>query len=124
MCRNDFLWASFRSTKSGVKIHVKYDVGGAVPEYLFVTNADMHENGTLGGMRLKEGDVVTFDKGYNNYRQFSEFCDKGVHFVTRLKDNADYKVVRRLRTHCAGITSDWIISFTGAVDSRNPSVQS
>ncbi|MFA6857012.1 MAG: hypothetical protein WCR31_07380 [Treponema sp.] len=47
----DFPRAKFRSTKREVKIHVKYDVGESVPEYLFVTNADNHENSTPGSMR-------------------------------------------------------------------------
>src|SRR5574344_1456985 len=95
---HDFPWAEFRSTKSGVKIHVKYDIGESIPEYLFVTNAEEHENSTLGRMLLGSGDIVPFDKGYNNYRQFAEFCEEGVYFVTRLKDNADYKTVKRRKT--------------------------
>jgi len=113
LCMNDFPWAKFRSTKSGVKIHVKYDVGESVPEYLFVTNAEEHENNTLEKMKLKSGDIVTFDRGYNNYAQFSEFCNNGVYFVTRLKDNADYKVIKRRITRTKKITSDHIIQFTG-----------
>ncbi len=111
----DFPWAKFRSTKSGVKIHVKYDVGESVAEYLFVTNAEEHENNTLGKMKLKKGDIVTFDRGYNNYAQFSEFCQNDIYFVTRLKHNADYKVVKRRKTYTKKITSDHIIQFTGQV---------
>lgn len=113
LCMKDFPWAKFRSTKSGIKIHVKYDIGESVPEYLFVTNAEEHENNTLGKMNLKSGDIVTFDRGYNNYAQFSEFCNNGVYFVTRLKDNADYKVIKRRKTRTKKITSDQIIQFTG-----------
>ena len=109
----DFPWAKFRSTKSGVKIHVKYDIGESVPEYLFVTNAEEHENNTLGKMNLKKGDVVTFDRGYNNYTQFSEFCQNTIYFVTRLKDNASYKVIKTRKTYSKKITSDQIIQFTG-----------
>lgn len=113
LCMKDFPWAKFRSTKSGIKIHVKYDIGESVPEYLFVTNAEEHENNTLGKMKLKSGDIVTFDRGYNNYTQFSEFCNNGIYFVTRLKDNADYKVIKRRKTRTKKITSDHIIQFTG-----------
>lgn len=41
---------------------MKYDVSESVPEYLFITNADKNGNSTLGSMKLKEGDVVTFDR--------------------------------------------------------------
>ena len=113
LCLNDFPWARFRSTKSGVKVHVKYDIDKAVPEYLFITNAEEHENNTLGKMNLKKDDIVTFDRGYNNYAQFFEFCNNGIYFVTRLKDNADYKIVKRRNTYTKRITSDHIIQFTG-----------
>ena len=118
LCMHDFPWARFRSTKSGVKIHVKYDVGESIPEYLFVTNAEEHENSTLGKMGLKTGDIVTFDKGYNNYSQFAEFCGQGICFVTRLNDNADYKVVKRRKTYSRCITLDQIIRFTGLVSEK------
>jgi len=101
-----------------VKIHVKYDVGESIPEYLFVTNAEEHENSTLEKMGLKTGDIVTFDKGYNNYRQFAKFCEQGIYFVTRLKDNADYKVVKRRKTYSRCITLDQIIRFTGLVSEK------
>ena len=44
---HDFPWATFRSTKSGVKIHLTYDINNSLPEYLFITNANEHENNTL-----------------------------------------------------------------------------
>jgi hypothetical protein len=103
LCMKDFPWAKFRSTKSGVKVHVKYDIDEAVPEYLFITNADKHENNTLKEMKLKKGDTATFDKGYNNYTQFSRFCREGIYFVTRLKDNADYRIMKPPRSKLRGI---------------------
>lgn len=45
----------FRSTKSGVKINMKYDINNSVPDYLFMTNAKEHENNTLNKMSLKRG---------------------------------------------------------------------
>lgn len=115
----DFPWAQFRSTKSGVKIHVQYDIEESTPQYLFVTNASEHENKTLGEMKLKKHDIVTFDRGYNSYTQFSKFCTDGVDFVTRLKDNATYKVLERRKTTAENITSDQIIQFTGTVAKKN-----
>ena len=44
---HDFSWAEFRSTKSGGKVNMKYDINNNVPSYLFITNAKEHENNTL-----------------------------------------------------------------------------
>ena len=35
---HNFPWAEFRSTMSGVKINMKYDINNYVPAYLFITN--------------------------------------------------------------------------------------
>lgn len=94
---NDFPWAEFRSTKSGVKINMKYDINNSVPDYLFITNAKEYENNTLDKMRLKRGDTVAIDKGYCNYERFGSCCDQEILFVTRLKDNARYEVVESRR---------------------------
>lgn len=111
---HDFSWATFRSTMGGVKIHLKYDINNSVPDYLFITNANEHENDTLKDMRLKKGDTAAFDKGYNNYETFGKFCDGKIEFVTRLKDNAKYKVVEERPVNSDSIIFDKTIEFTGA----------
>ena len=72
----------------GVKIHLKYDINNSLPEYLFITNANEHENNTLKKMNLSKGCTVAFDKGYCNYAVFGDFCRDKIFFVTRLKENA------------------------------------
>ena len=91
-------WTEFRSTMSGVKINMKYDINNCVPSYLFITNARQHENNTLKGMKLKKEDTVAFDKGYCNYEVFGDFCRENVLFVTRLKENALYEVFENRET--------------------------
>jgi len=56
------------------------------------------------------------DRGYNDYELFGSWTDQGVYFVTRLKDNAVYRVVRNLPVPervSATIKKDQIIRFTG-----------
>ena len=109
----DFPWALFRSTIGGIKMHTKYDINGSVPDYLFMTNAKEHENHTLSEMQLSEGDTAAFDKGYCNYKNFGTFCEKGIFFVTRLKENAQYAVIERCLTDSPLIPTDETIVFTG-----------
>ena len=110
---NDFPWADFRSTMGGIKINMKYDINHSVPDYAFITNAGEHENNTLKDMQLKKGDTVTFDLGYCNYKTFGNFCEHGVLFVTRLKENAKYEVLEVRETDCEQVPSDETIIFTG-----------
>jgi hypothetical protein len=42
---------------------------------------------------LAPGSIVAVDRGYIDFRLFSAWTSKGIFFVTRLKDNTQYKVV-------------------------------
>ncbi len=64
-------------------------------------------------MQLIPGDTAAFDKGYCNYKNFGTFCEKGIFFVTRLKENAQYTVVESRLTNDPYIPTDETIIFTG-----------
>jgi len=58
--------------------------------------------------------IVVFDRGLVDYQLFGEWTEEGVYFVTRLKDNADYRVVKRLPVpENRNILKDEIIRLTG-----------
>ena len=111
---HDFPWAEFRGTVSGIKINLKYDINNSAPNYLFITNANEHENNTLVQMNLKKGDTSAFDMGYCNYESFGTFCEQGILFVTRLKENARYDVVETRETKSELVPEDETIAFTGS----------
>jgi IS4 transposase len=39
------------------------------------------------------GALNVFDRGYNDYKKFDDYCEKGILFVTRLKSNAIIKAI-------------------------------
>ncbi len=90
---NDFSWAKFRSSKGGIKINTRFDHDLACTDYLFITNANRHENSTFGQIRLTENDIAIFDRGYFNKRQFQELAESSISFVTRNKSNIEYEVI-------------------------------
>ena len=90
---NDFRWAKFKGTKGGIKINTRFDCCMECADYLFITNANRHENSTLRDMRLTEGDVAVFDRGYFNRKQFLGFNNASISFVTRNKKNIGYEVL-------------------------------
>jgi len=107
-------WAKFRKTKGGIKVHVKLNHNGYIPEFVTVTEAKPHEVKELPKLKLKAGDVVAFDRGYTDFEQFAKYCDEGIYFVTRLKKNADYRVMeRRDVSQYKNISSDQIIEMKG-----------
>ena len=64
---------------------------------------------------LNPGSIVAMDRGYNDYALFGKWTERGVFFVTRLKENAAYEVVdSAVGPLPRGILADQIIRFTGA----------
>lgn len=93
LCLNLFPWARFRKKKGGIKLHVKLDHSGYIPSFVSMTDAKVHEKNEIDKMPMNRGDVIVFDRGYTDYSQYSSYCKKGIYFVTRIKKNADFRVL-------------------------------
>lgn len=114
LCLSLFDWAKFRKTKGGVKLHVKLSHSGYLPTFAVLGSARSHDRSALHAFKFKKGDVVVFDRGYNDYQIYANHCSSGVYFVTRLKKNAQFRIVeRRSVKKYKNILSDHIIEFTG-----------
>lgn len=94
LCLNLFPWAEFRRAKGGVKAHVLLDHDDYMPAYVLITEAKVHDSKVLKNLTLNEKSIIVMDRAYNNYKQFSTWITAGVFFVTRMKDNAVYRVVK------------------------------
>lgn len=111
---------TFPKKKGGIKVHVKLNHAGYIPEFITVTTAKQHEGSEIDKMQLKSGDVVAFDRAYTNYTRFATYCRKRIYFVTRMKKNTNYKVVERndISKH-KNISSDQIIEMLGFYTKKN-----
>ena len=96
--------------KGGLKIHTKMPLGGFVPDLVHITEAACNDKYFLGQLKVEKGGIYVFDKGYVNYRKWEEWTENGVYFVTRLNENADYKVLSGQPNHISEYTDGGIIS--------------
>lgn len=119
LCLSLYDWAKFRTTKGAVKLHVKLNHSGYLPTFMAMTEGKVHEATVAPNIPMESGDVIVFDRGYNDYLWFKSLVDKSVFFVTRLKKKADYKVIERRPAHHKDIYSDQIIEFTGFYARKN-----
>ena len=75
-------------------------------------------------MDFPKGSMIAMDKGYNDYAWYKELNDKGIFFITRLKSNAQYRVVsRRDVLKAKGLTCDQTIEFTGPQTAKKCPIQ-
>jgi len=115
LCLDLFPWAKFRRAKGGVKAHVLLDHDDYQPSFVLVTEAKTSDVRVAQGLDLNPDSIVAFDRGYNDYALFGAWTQRGVFFVTRLKDNAAYEVVESAMGPLPrNILADELIRFTSA----------
>ena len=119
LCLSVFPWADFRSTKGAIKLHVGLNHAGYLPEFVSITEGSCHDVNMGKLLQFPKGSIVAMDRGYNDYGWYKELTDKGIFFVTRLKSNAKYRVVKRAKVNKeTGLTCDQTIEFTGQQTSK------
>ena len=114
LCLSVFPWADFRTTKGAIKVHVGLNHDGYLPEFVTVTEGKTADVTIGRTLQFPKGSIVAIDRGYNDYAWYNQLTEKGIFFVTRLKTNAQIRVVcRRPVLADTGLSSDQTIEFTG-----------
>lgn len=96
LCLRLFEWAQHRRRKGGIKLHTLLNNDTCLPEVIVETVAKVSD---IKGAKsildnIPTGSVVVMDRGYNDYSLFKRLTDRGVTFVTRLKENAVHTPLR------------------------------
>lgn len=113
LCLSVFPWASFRSTKGAIKLHVGLNHDGYLPQFVTITEGKTSDVEMVRTLTFPSGSIVVVDRGYNDYGWYNQLTEKGVFFVTRLKANAQYRVINRQPVlKNKGLTSDQTIRLT------------
>ncbi len=79
--------------KGGIKVHTQINLQENVSKLIWYSSATTHDKQFFKHGKMEKGGIAVFDKGYNDYKTFDAFTEKGVFFVTRLKSNAAYETV-------------------------------
>ena len=114
LCLSTFYWATFRSTKAGIKLHTQIDLKTSIPEFVLFSNASVHDVNVLDVIRFEANSFYVMDRGYVDYERLYKIHLCEAFFVTRCKDNMNY---RRLYSHKAdrskGVIYDQTIMLNG-----------
>lgn len=111
-------WARHRRRKAAAKLHLRLNLQCFLPAFAIVDTAAHNDNKRARELcaALEAGEIVVFDKAYVDFAHLWDLTVRGVFWVTRAKDNMQYRVRKRLLKKPAGkILRDDLIVLTGDV---------
>jgi transposase len=102
--------------KGGLKVHMLIDEMKGFAQFIKITSANINDVLFLHDLIVEPFSMLVFDKAYNSYKLFARWTAQKVWFVTRMKENALYRVVsvsRKARARStAGVLSEETIELT------------
>ncbi len=113
LCVATFDWARYKRAKGAVKLHMVLDHDGYLPSYAVMTEGRAADITVAKRMSFAPDTLLVFDRGYTDYAWWLTLTNQKVHFVTRLKDSAEYGVVEsRAIPENGNIQRDEVILLT------------
>jgi len=113
-------WAKHRRRKAAAKMHLRLDLQSFLPSFVLVKSASTNDlvqsYEVCAGVRA--GEIVVFDKAYVGYEHLFSLNERGVFFVTRVKENTSYKVVGQHSKPKGKVVRDVCIRLTDPKTSR------
>jgi IS4 transposase len=91
-------WATFSTDVFGAKAHIVYDPNADRPVYFAVTPANVNDITAAKAMPIEPGATYVYDLGYYDYSWWAGLDEAGCRFVTRLKKNTPFSVIKENRT--------------------------
>ena len=92
-------WAKHRRRKAAAKCHLRLDLHSFLPRFALIDTARDNDakraREVCAGIRA--GEIVLFDKAYVDFVHLHDLNQRGVFWVTRAKDNLQFKVAKRRR---------------------------
>ncbi len=120
LCLSTFHWATFRTTKGGIKLHTQIDLKTAIPEFILFSNASLHDVNVLDVINFESNSFYVMDRGYVDYKRLYKIHIAGAFFVTRAKDNMNF---RRVYSHpvdkSSGVVYDQTILLNGYYSAKD-----
>jgi len=94
LCLSTFCWATFRSTKGGIKLHTQLDLKTSIPEFIYFSTASVHDVNALDFISFEANSFYIMDRGYVDYKRLYKIHQCNAFYITRAKDNMNYRRVK------------------------------
>jgi transposase len=120
LCLSLFPWATFRKSKSAIKLHTLLDLRGNIPTFIHVSDGKLHDVNVFDILPIETGAFYIMDRGYLDFSRLHWLSQTPAFFVTRSKSN--FKC-RRLYSHqvdrTTGLVYDQTILLTGFYSAKD-----
>ena len=106
-------WAKHRRRKAAAKCHMRLDLQSFLPKFAVVDTAKLTDPSAAYELcaGIKDGEIVVFDKAYVDFKHLFQLNSRGVFWVTRSKDNMQYKTIKKNKVR-GKVLRDEIIELT------------
>jgi hypothetical protein len=119
LCLSLFPWATFRTTKSAVKLHTLLDLRGAIPDSIWVTEASVHDVNMLDRLPPHPHAIYVVDRAYLDFARLYALHQSRALFIVRARRHLAFRRRRsRAVDKSLGLRSDQTIVLTGFRSSR------
>ena len=88
-----FSWADYNNKKAAFKLHAGLDHEELIPGFAAITSGKVTEVEQADQWTFPRCSVLIFDKRYNSYVWHNTLAEKGYIWVTRIQENALYRVI-------------------------------
>ena len=87
LCMSLFPWARFRKTKSAIKLHTLMNLRGNIPEFIHISDGNMHDVKILDLLVPSPGAFYIMDRAYLDFERLYRFHQERAFFISRAKSN-------------------------------------
>jgi hypothetical protein len=124
LCLTKYLWAEFRGTKAGIKLHQRIILhdGQAYPDKAILSPAKPADKSQMDELVSVDRDVLNvFDRGYVDYKKWDTYYQQEIRFVSRLKANAviDMMTSKQIEAEGNAITESTVVLGKAQVTRMN-----
>ncbi len=108
--------------KGGIKVHTCIHGNEGVPCDIEFTSAATHDHFMLCPGKLHKDDILAIDRAYIDYAKFEEMTQRGVIYVTKMKQNLTYEVTKStcyINEHGQMQWKEELVIFRKEIKSKN-----
>ena len=113
LCMSMFPWASYKSTKSAIKMHTLLNLRGDIPEFIYISDGKLADMEALDYIPVTPATFTIMDRGYVDFARLHRFELNKAYFIVRAKKNLKFRRRYSAQTDKAtGVLCDQTILLT------------